>query len=443
MKCAHCGQSHAAGTKFCPKTGKQLGPSAGAKATMILFPTPATNGAGTSPVRVNTPPTVRNLTPTGGPATTTSALRMPSPAGGTSALGERLSRLTPGVGVRVPHVPPPPITDNVPPPVVTPPPDGKRSSRPGTLPDWVADPDAAGAVASSAVFPAVGAPEKGVVQLLKDAFTLYRRHARDFLITAAILFVPGALLSSAALALITSPLRVSAAGMEEALASGTAAEGAAAAAAVGGLFASILGLLGWALVALILMGFIVPLTLGALTIAVADRALGGDASPWDYWRLLLRRLGPLLSALLPASLLCALGVFLFVVPGVVLSFLFVFVPAVVLIEGRGGVAALKRSVQLVRADWLKVAVVLIAFGAIYLVGTLIAGLVIPDRAFFLKHVVIDILTLVLLPVPVLATVLLYLDVRRRTEALSREALQAELEALRASAEDNDGDDDVG
>jgi hypothetical protein len=407
---------------------------------MIMFQPPAaTNGSGAGPVRV-TPPTVRTNTPTGGP--TTSALRTPSPAGGT-ALSERLSRLTPGVGVRVPQVPPPPITDNVPPPVRTTPTESRRTSRPGTLPDWVADPDSAGAVASSAVFPAVGAPDKGVVQLLEDAFTLYRRHARDFLITAAILFVPGALLSSAALALITAPMRASAAGLEEALASGTAAEGAAAAVAVGGMFASVLGLLGWALVALILMGFIVPLTLGALTIAVADRALGGDASPWDYWRLLLRRLGPLLSALLPASLLCALGIFLFVVPGLVLSFLFVFVPAVVLIEGRAGVAALKRSVQLVRADWLRVAVVLIAFGAIYLVGSLIAGLVIPDRAFFLQHVVIDLFTLVLLPVPVLATVLLYLDVRRRTEALSREALQAELEALRASAADTGDDNDIG
>ena len=37
------------------------------------------------------------------------------------------------------------------------------------MPDWVADPDAARMSFTSAVFPAVDAPEKGVIDLLKDA----------------------------------------------------------------------------------------------------------------------------------------------------------------------------------------------------------------------------------------------------------------------------------
>jgi hypothetical protein len=448
IKCAHCGQPHAEGTKFCPKTGKQIGPPAGAKGTMIMFqpPAPHANGEGSGPVRVSTPPGLRTRTPTG----TTAPRTSPTPTG-TTALGERLSRLTPGVGIRVPQVPPPPVTvDNVPHPLApsatptpTPTPDPKRTSRPKTIPDWVADPDAAGAAATSAVFPAVDAPGKSVLQVLKDAFTLYRRHARDFLITAAILFLPGALISSAALAVITAPLRASAAGLEEAAASGTGAEAAAAAAAMGGLFAAVLGMLGWAVVALIVYGFVVPLTMGALTVAVADRALAGDASPWDYWRLLLGKLGPLLSALIPAAVLCAIGYFFFVIPGLVLSFLFVFVPAVVLIEGQSGVAALKRSVRLVRSDWIRVAIVLITFGLINFLAHLIGGALIPDRAFFLERVLGDLLTLALLPLPVLATVLLYLDVRRKTEALSREALHAELEAVRTPPDSPDDEDEIG
>jgi len=144
-----------------------------------------------------------------------------------------------------------------------------------------------------------------------------------------------------------------------------------------------------------------------------------------------------MSALVPAAILCTIGSFLFVVPGLVLSFLFVFVPAVVLIEGQAGVAALKRSVRLVRSDWLRVAVVLITFGLIYVVTSFIAGVLVPNDAFFLKQVLVNLLSLVLLPLPVLATVLLYLDVRRKTEALSREALHAELETLRASADEAD------
>ncbi len=445
IKCAHCGQTHEQATKFCPKTGKQMGPSAGAKATMIMYATPPSNGsAGHRPVRVNTPPAVRTATPVPGNITrgiATPLPRTPSPATGTtSALGERLSRMTPGVGIRVPEVPPPPVTvDNVPPPVpaaATPVPgaDPKRSSRPGSLPDWVVTADPTSTATTSAVFPAAGAPAKGIVHLLKDALKLYRRHARDFLRTAAILFLPGALISSAALTAITAPMRASTATLEHAVATGTIADGTAAAAALSGLLATVLGLLGWAVVAFIVFGLVVPLTLGALSIAVADRALGGDAGPFDYWRLLLGRLGPLLSALAPAALLCAVGYFCAILPGVLLSFLFTFVPAVVLIEGQGGLGALKRSVRLVRADWMRVAVVLIVFGVLNFLAHLIGGALIPDRVFFLGRVLGDLLTLALLPIPALASVLLYLDVRRKTEGLTHEALQAELEALRTAPE---------
>jgi hypothetical protein len=328
--------------------------------------------------------------------------------------------MTPGVGIRVPEVPPPPVTvDNVPPPVInTPAPTTggtRRASRPGTIPDWVVDPDSPEAATTSAVFPAVGAPDKGVVQLLKDAFKLYRRHLRDFLITAALLFLPGA---RGQLRGAVDDHRPDARGRHQSGARrrqrrhhrrdrGRRRGGRPCS-------PPLLGMLGWAVVALIVFGFVVPLTLGALTIAVADRALSGDASPGDYWRVLLSRLGPLLSALLPASILCALGYFCLVIPGLVLSFLFVFVPAVVLIEGQGGVAALKRSARLVRADWMRVAIVLITFGVINFLAHVIGEALIPDRFFFVERVLGDLLTLALLPLPVLATVLLYMDVRRKT-----------------------------
>jgi hypothetical protein len=469
VKCAHCGQPHAEGTKFCPQTGKQIGPPSAAKATMIMFqsggklpgaPDPVPNGAGppraTTPastpvratpanVRVPTPGQVRVNTPPGTPPATpgTAPPRTSSPATGNPALSERLSRMTPGVGVRVPTVPAPPVAvDNVPPPVAPAPPAGdssgpRRPSQPGQpIPDWVPDPDAVSF--TSAVFPAVGAPEKGALDILKDAFKLYRRHARDFLMTAAVLFIPGAIVSSLALALITAPLRASAAGLEAAMRNDPAAATALAGAAVGSAVAALLGMLGWAVVALIVYGIVVPLTLGALTVAVADRALGGEAQPLDYWRRLLTHLPRLLGALVPAALLCMVGYFFLVLPGIVLSFLFVFVPAVVLVEKQSGTAALKRSARLVRADWIRVAVVLITFGILNLVAHFLGGLFIPSSAFFLGRLVGDLLTLVLLPLPVLAAVLVYLDLRRKTEGLDKDALRAELEALRATREDEIG-----
>ncbi len=463
IKCAHCGQSHAEGTKFCPLTGKQIGPPVSGKATMIMFQPPGPGGPGApppngasggplrsatpagvaTPARLNTPSQTRVNTPSGSPHRTN------SPAGGSPALGERLSRMTPGVGVRVPNVPPPPVAaDSVPPPVAPvptplPAPGSGAASGPGAgrnpdMPDWVADPEDARVSFTSAVFPALNAPEKGVVDLLSDAFKLYRRHARDFLLTAAILFAPGALISSLALALITAPLRASTAAMEAALANDPAAGAALAGAAMGGVFAAVLQMLGWAVVALIVYGIVIPLTLGTLTIAVADRALGGHSSPWEYWRMLLGHLPRLLGALLPAALLCMVGYFFFVLPGVVLSFLFVFVPAVVLTEKKAGTDALRRSARLVRVEWLKVAVVLITFGIINLIANVLAAVLIPDGLFLLERVLGDLVTLVLLPLPVLAAVLLYLDLRRRTEGLDREALRSELDTLRTPAGEEPG-----
>jgi hypothetical protein len=272
---------------------------------------------------------------------------------------------------------------------------------------------------------------------LKDAFALYRRHARDFLLTAAVLFVPGALLSSAAMALITAPMRASTAALESAAASGDPAAAAAlAGAAMGGIMATLLGLLGWAVAALIIYGTVIPLTIGTLTIAVADRALGGNASPWDYWRLLFARLPRLLSALVPAALLCMVGYLFLVLPGLVLSFLFVFTPAVVLIEGQSGVEALKRSGRLVLSDWLRVAVVLITFGVINWLAHMIGAALIPGGLFFLEHLLGDLLALALLPLPVLATVLIYMDLRRRTEGVDADSLRRELDSLRTFTDED-------
>jgi hypothetical protein len=425
IKCAHCGNAHAAGARFCPKTGKPLPPPAATKGTMIMFGPPGSpppNGQSAPPTpartpvnaRVSTPGQVRVNTPAAAPLA--SPPRTTSPGTGTQTLGERLSRLTPGVGVRVPTVPAPPVTpDNVPPPLSRPASAGDTPEPwpPGqnaALPDWVADPEEARLSFASAVFPAVGAPAKGILDLLRDALKLYRRNARDFLLTAALLFVPAALVSSALLAVIGAPPGVT----------------------------SVARLLGWAVVGLVLYATVLPLTLGALTVAVADRALGGDATPWDYWRLLVPHLAGLMSALAPAALLCALGYFLFLVPGLLLSTLFLFVPAIVLIEGLPGMAALRRSDRLVRADGIRVAVVTLAFLAIRLLAHGLSRLAIPGSAVFVEQLLAEALTLVLLPVPVLAGVLLYLDLRRRTEAFDTEALRSQLDTLRTCADEAPG-----
>ncbi len=268
--------------------------------------------------------------------------------------------------------------------------------------------------------PTSPAPEKGVADILAEAFQLYRTHAKPLLVTCALLFVPASIIKSLALAAILGP---------------TAALVAAAdptAMLAGGLSVYLFGLLGTLVTAFFLYGIIVPLTNGALTISVADRVLGGNAEWREVWMLLFRRLGKLLSAVIPAAFLVALGFVFFVIPGLVLGLLFAFVSPVVLIEGIGGRAALERSVTLVRSDWLRVTLLVLVFGILRGVAQILASALIPRTAIFASSLFGDLITMILLPVPVLGMVLLYFDVRRKRDNFTPDNLRADLEALKGA-----------
>ncbi|HEY2899040.1 MAG TPA: hypothetical protein VGL59_00585 [Polyangia bacterium] len=310
---------------------------------------------------------------------------------------------------------------------------------------------------------------KSVFTLLREAFDLYRTHARALLITCAVLFVPASIAKSFALSAIMTPALVAAdyvqqtdeLGRKAAQASRDAFEqgmkngrvdphavdefsrqnarnfeelshrqAVATGAVLGGVWLFMLGLLGTMVTAFILHGIVVPLTSGALTISVADRILGGDARWPQVWMLLFRRLGKLLTALIPAGLLVALGFVALVVPGIILGFLFTFVAPVVLIENIGGRAALKRSVELVRRDWPRVLVVLIVFAFVRWLAETVAWVFIPRHALFFGSFFGDLFTMVLMPIPILGSVLLYFDLRRTHEGFTQDRLRADLQALR-------------
>jgi hypothetical protein len=268
--------------------------------------------------------------------------------------------------------------------------------------------------------PVSPAPEKGVADLLVEAFQLYRKHAKALLVTCALLFVPASIIKSLALAAILGPT----------VALATSADPTATLA--GGLSVYLFGLLGTLVTAFFLYGIIVPLTNGALTIAVADRILGGNAEWREVWMLLFRRLGKLLSAVVPAAVVVAIGFVFFVIPGLVLGLLFAFVSPVVLIEGIGGRAALERSTTLVRSDWLRVTLVVLTFGLLRAVAQLVAGALVPHSAIFVSSFFGDLITMVLLPVPVLGMVLLYFDVRRKRDNFTPDHLRADLDALKSA-----------
>ena len=318
------------------------------------------------------------------------------------------------------------------------------------------------AVADEPNPPATDEPsaEKGLADLLVEAFKLYRGHARPMLLICALLFVPASLAKSCVMSAIlgpklgiASPAEV-AARAHAADASGHAladayehgadpttisrlqhenqarlADVARLADGPGRITLWFLGLLA-TLVSTLAFGVAVPLISGAITIAVADRRVGGATGWVETWLLLLRRAGPLLTAIVPAAGLIAIGLVLWVIPGLVVAFFFALVAQVAVIEGLKGAAALRRSVDLVGADWLRIALLLAVFGALTWAARLLADLVIPDSAVFMTQLIGDLLTLVVLPLPLIAAALLYFDLRRRRDGFDDDGVRAALASLR-------------
>jgi hypothetical protein len=304
------------------------------------------------------------------------------------------------------------------------------------------------------------AAERGLADLLIDAFRLYRANTRPLLLICALLFVPAALAESCVASALLGPkltagtradVAAQARAVEE---SGRAladayehqadpptierlhrenqarlAEMARLAAGPGRVTLWLLGVLA-TLVSTLVFGVVVPLIGGAITVAVADRTTGGNLGWVEAWMLVVGRAGPLLSAVIPAAGLIAIGRVLWVIPGLVVAFCFVLVAPIAVLEGLKGAPALRRSVELVGADWLRIALLLAVFLGLIWAARVLADLVIPDGAVFLTQLIGDLLTLVAMPVPLIATALLYFDLRKRREGFSDDDLRAALTSLR-------------
>lgn len=269
-----------------------------------------------------------------------------------------------------------------------------------------------------------------MLDLLQWAVALYQQHTRLLLTVAAVVFVPGALAHACARAVLLAPTVAMTVAIDP-VTHLPVATPLAGASVVGGFTVVLLGMLAAAVTGLFLHGIIIPLAHGALALAVGDRLAGGDAGWREIWMWLFKRLGTVLSAIIPAALLVGVGFFFLVVPGMVLAFFFAFVPTVALFEGTGGTAAMRRSYQLIRSDWLRMLLVLFVFGLISGLAQLVAGMI--PAGLFLSRLLQDVLTLVAMPIPVLGSVLLYFDIRRKHDlgGFSEQKLADEMQALRA------------
>ena len=121
---------------------------------------------------------------------------------------------------------------------------------------------------------------------------------------------------------------------------------------------------------------------------------------------------------------------LWVIPGLVVAFCFALVAQVAVIEGlrarrRSGAASTWCG-----ADWLRIALLLAVFGALTWAARLLADRSSPTARVFMTQLVGDLLTLVVLPLPLIAAALLYFDLRRRRDGFDDDELRAALVSLR-------------
>ena len=251
---------------------------------------------------------------------------------------------------------------------------------------------------------------RSVGELLTDAFELYRQHWQNLFVIVAVIVIPLSFLQ-----VLVGDFWIRQGLTEEELRNGVEVteNGAFAAAILGSIVVAITSILMWTVLT------------GAITRAAAGTFLGRDLEIGESYRYGFARFWSIVLVGLLSGLAIAVGFVLLIVPGfIVLTFLTCAIPALV-IEGKRGREALRRSWNLVRGRGWPV------FGTI-VVATLINGIVnslltapFGDN-WGARSIGASIASVITMPYMALVGVFIYLDVRVRKEQYSAAELERDL-----------------
>ncbi|MEO6714536.1 MAG: glycerophosphoryl diester phosphodiesterase membrane domain-containing protein [Mycobacteriales bacterium] len=115
-------------------------------------------------------------------------------------------------------------------------------------------------------------------------------------------------------------------------------------------------------------GFVGMVTWGvinaALAVIIGDAVLGRPVVRGAAWAQIRPRLGAIAGAAVVTSILLVVGFLVFVIPGIYLSVALAFTTPAIVLEGRGIIAAMKRSRALVSGAWWRTLGVLLLAGMI-------------------------------------------------------------------------------
>jgi hypothetical protein len=166
-------------------------------------------------------------------------------------------------------------------------------------------------------------------------------------------------------------------------------------------------------------------------VVVADRARAGTMGWQGAWRVVLANLGSLVVTSLMVMIGVAVGLVFCILPGLVFSLFAALTIPVLLLEKKSGTAAIRRSVDMVKADWVRVIIVLVLFGILQAITAWVGGLLVPSRFYFLHMLVGDLVSIAVLPIPIIGLVLLYQDIARSKLNVPEETLAAQRAGLLA------------
>jgi hypothetical protein len=175
-----------------------------------------------------------------------------------------------------------------------------------------------------------------------------------------------------------------------------------------------------------------PFLVAAVARASADGYLGEPVSIGSTYRYALSRLPAILWITILSSLATLVGFILLVIPGILLLVRLSFAPAALVVEGRRGRTALRRSWRLTAGQFWRIAITLFVAGVITtIVETIlavpgqVAAQAVGPGAWPLQALSNALATVVITPFGMLVIVLLYFDQRIRKEGFDIEVMARE------------------
>jgi hypothetical protein len=248
-------------------------------------------------------------------------------------------------------------------------------------------------------------------EILSAAFRLYRRHWRTLMAIAAVVVVPLTLLQYG----IGHWFRSHGQQLQGQVEVSTSFWAVASAS----LLAALIGLL------------LYQVLTGAITRNIASEVAGQDLGLEQSYRFGFARLGPVLVVSVLVGLATLLGLIVFIIPGIYIGVRLAASTQALVVEGRRGTGAMRRSWDLVGGHWWHAAFTLLVAGLITAVVNAVITAPFGAGAWFIQGIAAAVATTVTLPYGALVGVLLYLDLRARKERLDLGALKADLQASTA------------